>query len=602
MQDTKLNAKVDLSEFYNSDNLSDLFKVFPKLKSNITQKTNTNSPYINKMYVDKFSFYQMILEKIKNYFEINESFIISKSISIILNDIKSIIESNNSRKNTNFHVLNNALSIHKRTQSKDNLKIKRALSTKSNGKNKINEQNKRKDYNIFFDFEKEKNLCDINHVYMNLKKDKQPKIKMVHFMNEDIKSKNISPKPKMKGKKSNLKKIKSKRELNTTKSIDLNESNLNSNEYSSRTRKTSFNNTKTEASIRNKSNGIKFQEREGYNPTNTNYKILQEIPYDNKLLIDSNDNSIDNKDFDIFALSLKVGKGNVLPLIGNYIFTKYNFNEFMNISKFRNWCEKISKGYINTNYYHNSLHAADITHTCYIYIKEGSINEKIGLKPKSLCALYLSCICHDYKHPGLNNNFLIETKHPLSLKYNDISVLENMHVSEAFKLIEEDINCNIFENMDKSEYKTFRKQMISCVLSTDMVNHGNSLNFLKKCSKEDFVKREEDNQEYMNLLIHSADISNPTKKFDIYFKWAKLVVEEFYYQGDREKELGLKCSCDRNIVTIYKSQLGFIDYVINPFFGEFIKVFPELNYLYDNVQENRKRIKQMEDDDLNNKN
>ena len=85
MQDTKLNAKVDLSEFYNSDNLSDLFKVFPKLKSNITQKTNTNSPYINKMYVDKFSFYQMILEKIKNYFEINESFIISKSISIILN-------------------------------------------------------------------------------------------------------------------------------------------------------------------------------------------------------------------------------------------------------------------------------------------------------------------------------------------------------------------------------------------------------------------------------------------------------------------------------------------------------------------------------------
>ena len=344
MQDTKLNAKVDLSEFYNSDNLSDLFKVFPKLKSNITQKTNTNSPYINKMYVDKFSFYQMILEKIKNYFEINESFIISKSISIILNDIKSIIESNNSRKNTNFHVLNNALSIHKRTQSKDNLKIKRALSTKSNGKNKINEQNKRKDYNIFFDFEKEKNLCDINHVYMNLKKDKQPKIKMIHFMNEDIKSKNISPKPKMKGKKSNLKKIKSKRELNTTKSIDLNESNLNSNEYSSRTRKTSFNNTKTEASIRNKSNGIKFQEREGYNPTNTNYKIIQEIPYDNKLLIDSNDNSIDNKDFDIFALSLKVGKGNVLPLIGNYIFTKYNFNEFMNISKFRNWCEKISKG------------------------------------------------------------------------------------------------------------------------------------------------------------------------------------------------------------------------------------------------------------------
>ena len=600
MQDTKLNAKLDLSEFYNSDNLSDLFNVFPKLKSNITQRTNMNSPYINKIYVDKFSFYQMILEKIKNYFEINESFIISKSISIILKDIKSIIDSSNSMKNKNFHVLNNVYSTHKRSQSKDTLKIKRTLSTKSNGKNKINEQIKRKAYNIFFDFEKEKNLCDINKVYMNLNKDKQPKIKMVHFMNEDL-SKNKSPKPKIKAKKSNLKKIKSKRELNVTKTIDLNESNLDSNEYSSRTRKTSFNDTKTETSIRNKSNGIKFQEKEGHNPNVTNYKIIQVISYDNNLLTNS-DNNIDNKDFDIFNLSKKIGKGNVLPLIGNYIFTKYNFNEFMNITKFRNWCEKISKGYINTNYYHNSLHAADITHTCYIYIKEGAINEKIGLNPKSLCALYLSCICHDYKHPGLNNNFLIETKHPLSLKYNDVSVLENMHVSEAFKLINEDIDCNIFENMDNSEYKTLRKQMIACVLSTDMVNHGKSLNFLKNFLKEDFIQKEEDKQDCMNLLIHSADISNPTKKFDVYFKWAKLVVEEFYYQGDKEKELGLKCSCDRNIVTIYKSQLGFIDYVINPFFGEFVKVFPKLNYLYDNVQENRKTIKQMEDDDKNNKN
>ena len=106
----------------------------------------------------------------------------------------------------------------------------------------------------------------------------------------------------------------------------------------------------------------------------------------------------------------------------------------------------------------------------------------------------------------------------------------------------------------------------------------------------------------MNLLVHSADISNPTKKFSTYYKWAKLVVEEFYYQGDKEKELGLKCSCDRNKVTLYKSQLGFIDYIIKPFFGDFIKVFPKLSYLYDNAEENRKKIKQMEEDDAKNKN
>ena len=66
----------------------------------------------------------------------------------------------------------------------------------------------------------------------------------------------------------------------------------------------------------------------------------------------------------------------------------------------------------------------------------------------------------------------------------------------------------------------------------------------------------------MNLLIHSADISNPTKPFNIYLKWAKLVVEEFCQQGDKEKELGLVCTCDRNKVQLNKNQIGFIDYVV----------------------------------------
>ena len=101
----------------------------------------------------------------------------------------------------------------------------------------------------------------------------------------------------------------------------------------------------------------------------------------------------------------------------------------------------------------------------------------------------------------------------------------------------------------------------------------------------------------MQLLVHTADISNPTKKFNTYYKWAKLVVEEFYYQGDKEKELGLKCSCDRNIVTLYKSQLGFIDYIINPYYELFVKVFPKLKFLKNNVDDNRKKMKEMEDEE-----
>ena len=359
---------------------------------------------------------------------------------------------------------------------------------------------------------------------------------------------------------------------------------------------------KTVYSIRNKSNGLKLHESKSKERMTKKPSSKSLINYS---LYEKNLNelfNIDDKNFDIFQFDSKVGRDNTLPLIGKYVFNYFNFGEIINKTKFDNWCKKISEGYIRNNPYHTDLHAADITHTSFIYFKEGSINEIMKLDNSSICAIFLSCICHDYKHPGLNNNYLVETKNPIAINYNDNSVLENMHISEAFKLINSDKNCNIFENFDKTNYKKIRKQMISCVLNTDMSFHKNFLDFMNKCIKEkNLNENKSDNQSYMDLIIHTADISNPTKAFDIYYKWAQLVVEEFYQQGDKEKELGLNCSCDRNKVSIYKSQLGFIDYIEKPFFDLFVKVFPKLNYLVEELNTNREKILLLEQEDNKNK-
>ena len=99
----------------------------------------------------------------------------------------------------------------------------------------------------------------------------------------------------------------------------------------------------------------------------------------------------------------------------------------------------------------------------------------------------------------------------------------------------------------------------------------------------------------MNLLIHSADISNPIKKFNIYYKWAELVIEEFLQQGDKEKELGLKCTYDRENMDKYQNQLSFITYIEIPFYSLFVDVFPKLNYFIENLNNNKSKISELQE-------
>ena len=53
MQDTKYVSKIDLSKYYSKENLSNLYKVFPKLKTNSSKVTSFQDNY----YVDKYFFY-----------------------------------------------------------------------------------------------------------------------------------------------------------------------------------------------------------------------------------------------------------------------------------------------------------------------------------------------------------------------------------------------------------------------------------------------------------------------------------------------------------------------------------------------------------------
>ena len=60
------------------------------------------------------------------------------------------------------------------------------------------------------------------------------------------------------------------------------------------------------------------------------------------------------------------------------------------------------------------------------------------------------------------------------------------------------------------------------------------------------------------LLLHSADVSHPSKAWEVHHQWTSRCIEEFFVQGDREAEMGLEFSplCDRNNTMVPQSQIG----------------------------------------------
>ena len=679
-------TKINLSEIYNNEEIKLLKKSIPDISNmiilasnnefnntNITKitndrinpnqyrylsplrklKNNSNTSFL----IDKEKFYVLILDTAKNFFEKEQNLLLSKSISLIMDEIiniSKIIKQNliynkffKSIKNTkllsystnkdkltkNIKYKNN--SVIKKNNSKNKVTLNR--NTVTNENLKILKSQKENDINNNSTVKKQLSFKTDGETKKNNKKEYSKSVCEINLLQKDKEKSNIS------NINSFLKKDSSINSKNKMKS-NSNASNTNKKNYK-RNNINSMNNSSSQIKANKKSNNIflignckislkkahydrkkigiydLINNKNEYNLTSNNQinkknlknKESEISQKNNKKIVSSPSTinsdlykNIETQEFNIFTLEKNIGREMVLPLIGYYIFNCFEFGEIIKYNKFEKWCQKISDGYLRKNYYHNDLHAADVTQTCMLYFKYGEIDKIQKFSKPDKCALILSCISHDYRHPGVNNNFLKETNNKLAIRYNDVSILENMHISSTFKLISTNEECNIFENVEKNLYKEMRKQMIACVLATDMAFHNIYVDFLKNCiqekndekkeeKKEDKKIIEEKHQKFLNLFIHSSDISNPTKLFDIYFEWAKLVVEEFWDQGDKEKQLNLPCFCDREKVSIYQSQLGFINFIEIPYFSLFGELDTKLKFFYDNLLNNKNILLSMQE-------
>ncbi|KAM8878597.1 3',5'-cyclic-AMP phosphodiesterase 4C-like isoform 2-T2 [Spinachia spinachia] len=245
--------------------------------------------------------------------------------------------------------------------------------------------------------------------------------------------------------------------------------------------------------------------------------------------------------------------------------------------------------------YHNSLHAADVAQSTHVLLSTPAL-DAVFTDLEILAALFAAAI-HDVDHPGVSNQFLINTNSELALMYNDESVLENHHLAVGFKLVHQE-NCDIFQNLSKRQRQSLRKLVIDMVLATDMSKHMTLLADLKTMVETKKVTSSgvllldhyTERIQVLRNMVHCADLSNPTKTLAIYRQWTERIMEEFFRQGDKERERGMEISamCDKHTASVEKSQVGFIDYIVHPLWETWADlVHPDAQELLDTLEENR---------------
>jgi 3',5'-cyclic-nucleotide phosphodiesterase/cAMP-specific phosphodiesterase 4 len=276
--------------------------------------------------------------------------------------------------------------------------------------------------------------------------------------------------------------------------------------------------------------------------------------------------------FDTLQFSEKTRKEPILEM-GRHIFSHLDLLETFSINEFNlsEFLRGIESMYSRNNYYHSNIHGADVTNSVLFLLQNGLLMRG-ALAEIEILALIVSAICHDVAHPGVNNAYLVATQDKLAMKYNDNSVLENMHAAMTFRVLQRP-NSNIVGTLVHDDWVTFRKFVVALILSTDLQRHFEIVTEFKNLNEsENGVLMTEDSHRMLalELAIKCADIAHGAKRLEIHKKWTGHVTKEFFAQGDKEKKLGIPVSplCDRETVVIANSQKGFLSFLVLPIFEQ----------------------------------
>lgn len=216
------------------------------------------------------------------------------------------------------------------------------------------------------------------------------------------------------------------------------------------------------------------------------------------------------------------------------------------------------------NQYHNSVHGADVCNSVQHFCLKPMLAQNIDVL--SALSLVVAALMHDYRHPGSANGFLVATNDELAVTYNDLSVLENWHAAETFRLLAQE-ECNFTKALTEAQYRRFRTTVVKLIMATDLSQQFEYVSKFNKLNLRGPDFQEEKNRVLlMQMALKAADVSHPAKPWQLHARWTNAIQEEFFAVGDMERERGMKVGPlgNRETIKIPQAQVDFINYVARP--------------------------------------
>ncbi|XP_078505353.1 3',5'-cyclic-AMP phosphodiesterase 7B isoform X3 [Lissotriton helveticus] len=275
--------------------------------------------------------------------------------------------------------------------------------------------------------------------------------------------------------------------------------------------------------------------------------------------------------FDIFLFD-RLTNGNSLVTLLCHLFNTHGLIHHFQLDmvKLHRFLVLVQEDYHSQNPYHNAVHAADVTQAMHCYLKEPKLAG--FLTPLDIMLGLLAAAAHDVDHPGVNQPFLIKTKHHLANLYQNVSVLENHHWRSTVGMLRES---RLLAHLPKEVTQDIEQQLGSLILATDINRQNEFLSRLKAHLDNQNLSLEDAGHRHfmLQIALKCADICNPCRIWDLSRLWSERVCEEFYRQGDLEKKFELEISplCNQQKDSIPSIQIGFMTYIAEPLFDEWVR-------------------------------